>query len=122
VTKASRVVLDWDGTVTERDTQVMVLDRFGDPELLRRAEEGLTRGELTLKECMELDYTGLRVPLDEANAWLLGHARVRPGFRGFAARHRPLILSSGFVEMIAPAARPRRRRGGGVGELDRGAP
>jgi 2-hydroxy-3-keto-5-methylthiopentenyl-1-phosphate phosphatase len=28
-----RLVLDWDGTVTERDTLDLVLERFGDAEI-----------------------------------------------------------------------------------------
>ena len=34
--------------------------------------------------------------------WLLEHARIRPGFRELAERHRPLVVSSGFHELIEP--------------------
>ena len=100
-----RLVVDFDGTVTETDTQWMVLEEFGDVELFRRAEEALDRGELTLRECMELEYLGMRAPLERVNEWLVEHARIRPGFRELAARHRPLILSSGFAECIQPLLR-----------------
>ena len=30
-----RLVLDWDGTVTVRDSLVQVIEQFGDPALLR---------------------------------------------------------------------------------------
>ncbi|HXY85183.1 MAG TPA: HAD-IB family phosphatase [Gaiellaceae bacterium] len=100
-----RLVVDFDGTVTETDTQWMVLEEFGDVELFRRAEEALDRGELTLRECMELEYLGMRAPLEQVNEWLVEHARIRPGFRELAARHRPLILSSGFAECIQPLLR-----------------
>jgi 2-hydroxy-3-keto-5-methylthiopentenyl-1-phosphate phosphatase len=97
-----RLVLDWDGTVTETDTQLMVLERFGDPALFREAEEGLVAGRLTLRKCMDLEYQGVHASLDEVNSYLLEQARIRPGFRELAAAHRPLILSSGFVENIQP--------------------
>jgi len=100
-----KVVVDWDGTLTEEDTQLMVLREFGDPELFRQAEDGLESGELTLRECMELEYSGMHASMEEVNEWLLEHARVRPGFREFAERRKPLILSSGFVECIEPLLR-----------------
>jgi 2-hydroxy-3-keto-5-methylthiopentenyl-1-phosphate phosphatase len=98
----SRLVLDWDGTVTERDSQLMALERFGDRELFERAERGLDRGELTLKEVMELEYRGMSASLEEVNDWLVENVRIRPGFAAIAERYRPLILSSGFVENIEP--------------------
>jgi 2-hydroxy-3-keto-5-methylthiopentenyl-1-phosphate phosphatase len=97
-----RVILDWDGTVTERDTQLMALEHFGDPALLAEAEEGLIAGRLTLHECIELEFSGLRAPLDEVVGWLLAHARIRPGFHELAQRHRPLILSTSFEQVIRP--------------------
>ena len=33
-----RLVLDWDGTVTERDTLHMTIERFGDLEVFREME------------------------------------------------------------------------------------
>ena len=63
-----RVVLDFDGTVTEEDTQLMVLREFGDPEVFRQAEDGLERGELTLKECMELQYSGMHASMEEVSS------------------------------------------------------
>ena len=34
--------------------------------------------------------------------WLVEHVRVRPGFRELVAEHDPLIVSSGFSELIEP--------------------
>src|SRR5256885_8944514 len=97
-----QLVLDWDGTVTERAPQMMVLERFGAPAPLARAEEGLERGELTLHECIELEFSGLREPLEIVVPWLVEHARVRPGFHELAESHRPLILSTSFEQLIRP--------------------
>jgi 2-hydroxy-3-keto-5-methylthiopentenyl-1-phosphate phosphatase len=44
----------------------------------------------------------ITVPLEEAVAFLLEHAEVRPGFSELARRFRPLVLSSSFHETIEP--------------------
>jgi 2-hydroxy-3-keto-5-methylthiopentenyl-1-phosphate phosphatase len=97
-----RLVLDWDGTVTERDTLELVLLRFGDIEVFERVEEELERGTMTLDEVIAAEFATVRAPLDEVLPWLLEHARVRPGFAELARRHRPLVVSSGFHELIEP--------------------
>ena len=95
------VVLDWDGTVTERDSLWMVLEEFGDQEVFERAERGLG-SSLTLRDVIDLEFSTVRAPVDEVVAWLLEHVRVRRGFRDFARAFEPLILSSSFVETIEP--------------------
>jgi len=96
-----QVVLDWDGTVTEVDTLHLVLERFGDPGEFERAEAQLGRS-LTLHEVIAVEFRSVRAPLEEVVAWLLDAVRVRPGFRELAHAHRPVILSSGFRELIDP--------------------
>lgn len=96
-----RLVLDWDGTVTEEDTLNLLVLEFGDPDAFRRAEEALGRS-LTLHEVIALEFETVRAPLAEVVEWLLARARVRPGFRELARAHRPLIVSSGFHELIEP--------------------
>jgi 2-hydroxy-3-keto-5-methylthiopentenyl-1-phosphate phosphatase len=96
-----RLVLDWDGTVTEVDTLHLVMERFGDPGLFRRSEGALGRS-LTLQEVISIEFATVTAPLDEVVAWLLGVARVRPGFREVVERYRPIVVSSGFHELIEP--------------------
>ena len=79
----------------------MLLEEFGDQELFERAENALGK-TMTLREVIELEFTGVHAPFDEVLAWLLEHVRVRRGFREFAEAHDPLILSSSFVETIEP--------------------
>lgn len=98
----ARLVLDWDGTVTVRDTLWMVLERFGDREVFERLEEELVRGEISYRDLMEAEMETVRAPLAEVNAFLAEHAEVRPGFHELAERWRPVILSSGFRELIQP--------------------
>ena len=99
---SARVVLDWDGTVTERDTLWMVLEHFGDREIFDRVERALTAGALSYREVMETEMATVTAPLAEVNAWLAEHARIRPGLAELLEGHETTILSSGFVETIEP--------------------
>ena len=95
------LVLDWDGTVTVRDTLWMLLERFGDREVFDRMERGLgTR--YSHQEVMEREFATVRATLGEVVDYLTAHAQVRAGFAELAERHRPLLLSSGFHETIEP--------------------
>ena len=96
-----RLVLDWDGTVTERDSLDLVLREFGDPEIYQRVEDELGR-RLSLHEVIALEFETVSAPLPEVAAWLVENVRLRPGFRELAARRRPLVVSAGFHELIEP--------------------
>jgi 2-hydroxy-3-keto-5-methylthiopentenyl-1-phosphate phosphatase len=97
----ARLVVDWDGTVTEVDGLHMVLERFGDVGLYEAAERRLGR-DLTLHEVIALEFSSVRAPLAEVVDWLLRSVRVRAGFAELADRHSPLVVSSGFHELIDP--------------------
>ncbi len=97
-----RLVLDWDGTVTERDSLWMVLDAFGDPEVFASVEGALAEGRLSFRDVMELEFATVTAPLDEVVAFLGRDATIRPGFAELARDQAPLILSSGFHELIEP--------------------
>ena len=60
-----RLVLDWDGTVTERDTLDLVLQEFGDPEIYEHVESEL---EASVRRALERDPERL----------LLTHGGPRP--------------------------------------------
>jgi 2-hydroxy-3-keto-5-methylthiopentenyl-1-phosphate phosphatase len=96
-----KVVLDWDGTVTETDGLHQVLLEFGDERIYDAAEDQLGR-ELTLHEVIALEFASVRAPLDEVAEWVRANVGVRDGFAAFAHEHRPLIVSSGFHELIRP--------------------
>ncbi len=101
MTDALPLVLDWDGTVTEVDSLHMVLERFGDPDVYRAAEESLHRG-LTLREVISLELETITASLEEVVAWLLGNVQVRRGLSELAEHNDPLIVSAGFHELIEP--------------------
>jgi 2-hydroxy-3-keto-5-methylthiopentenyl-1-phosphate phosphatase len=95
------VVVDWDGTVTETDGLHLVLLEFGDQRAYEEHEARLGR-ELTLHQVIAAEFRTVQAPLDDVVAWVSENVRLRPGFAAFARRHRPLVVSSGFHELIEP--------------------
>ena len=95
------MVLDWDGTATERDTLHMAITRFGDRELFDVLEEEVGQ-RMTLDDVIAAEMATIRAPLGEVVAWLVEHVRVRPGFHELVQAHDPLIVSAGFHELIEP--------------------
>ena len=96
-----RLVLDWDGTVTETDGLHLVLLEFGDDAIFDAAEGRLGR-DLTLHEVIALEFSSVRAPLERVVDWVRENVRIRPGFAELAAACDPLIVSSGFHELIRP--------------------
>jgi 2-hydroxy-3-keto-5-methylthiopentenyl-1-phosphate phosphatase len=100
------IVVDFDGTITERDTQDDLLERYA-PEAYAEAERGLSEGRLTLRECMEMEFAPVRGDHDAIVAETVAAARVRPGFAEFveameAAGNRLVVVSGGFESVIRP--------------------
>jgi 2-hydroxy-3-keto-5-methylthiopentenyl-1-phosphate phosphatase len=87
--------------VTEVDSLHMVLLEFGDVGVYGRAEEDLGR-TMTLHEVIGIEFSTVRAPLEDVVAWLLENVRVRSGFQELVKRYRPLVVSSGFHELIEP--------------------
>ena len=98
---APPLVVDWDGTVTEIDGLHLVLLEFGDVGIYDATEERLGR-ELTLHEVIAVEFESIRAPLEDVVEWVRENVRLRAGFLEFARTRRPLIVSSGFHELIEP--------------------
>ena len=98
----SRLILDWDGTVTERDSLLMVLEQFGDWEECQRLGDELFAGKITLREEIDRQFATVTAPLDEVVAWAVENVRVRPGLPELVERFHPVVVSSGFHELIDP--------------------
>ncbi len=96
-----RLVLDWDGTCTEVDGLHMLLEEFGDREVYEHMEGVLGAG-LTLHEVIAAEIATIKLPLDFAVGWVRDHVTMRAGFAALAAGTSPVILSSGFHELIEP--------------------
>jgi 2-hydroxy-3-keto-5-methylthiopentenyl-1-phosphate phosphatase len=95
-----RLVVDWDGTVTVRDSLVQVIHEFGDPALLAELTPRVGV-DLTLHEEIALEFEAIATPLDEVVAWVREHVEVREGLHELAALE-PLVISAGFHELIEP--------------------
>ena len=79
----------------------MIIEEFGDREIYAATEHALERG-MSLHEVIAIEMATLTLPLEDAIAWVREHVTVRPGFSAFAQEHEPVILSSGFSELIGP--------------------
>jgi len=98
-----RLFVDWDGTVTVRDSLVQVIHEFGDPALLAELEPRVGV-DLTLHEEIALEFRAVTAPLTAVVGWVLEHVEVRPGLRELA-EVRPVVVSAGFQELIEPVLR-----------------
>ena len=97
-----KLVLDWDGTVTERDSLIAVLEQFGDWDECQRLGDQLFAGEITLHQEIERQFATVTAPLEEVVAWVVEHVVVRPGLPELVERFHPLVVSSGLHELIEP--------------------
>lgn len=96
-----RIVVDWDGTATEIDGLYEVVRSFGDERIYEETEQHLVR-DLTLNEVIAIEVGTVTAPLEEVVHWVRENIRIRDGFPSFAREHRPLVVSSGFHELIHP--------------------
>ena len=96
-----KLVLDWDGTCTEVDSLHMILERFGD-RVVYEQMEGVLGDGLTLHEVIAAEIGTVTLPLEQGIPWVREHVTVRDGFHELAELHRPVIVSSGFRELIEP--------------------
>jgi 2-hydroxy-3-keto-5-methylthiopentenyl-1-phosphate phosphatase len=96
-----RLVVDWDGTATEVDGLYEVIRTFGDERIYEETEGRLGR-ELTLNEVIAIEVGTVTAPLSGVVEWVRENVRVRAGFPELARAHDPLVVSSGFHELIEP--------------------
>jgi len=96
-----QLVVDWDGTCTEVDGLHMLLEEFGDLEIFEHMQGELGNG-LTLHEVIAVEMGTIKLPLDFAVGWMREHVTMRPGFKELAESRSPIVLSSGFHELIEP--------------------
>ncbi len=104
---ARTIVLDFDGTITERDVLDLISRHFGDPQVWDEVGRELAARRIGIDEAIKREVEPVRAPLEEVVAAALDNARVRPGFRELVrfCRERgwPLVVvSSGFHELIDP--------------------
>lgn len=98
-----RILLDFDGTISETDTTDLLLERFADPAW-QDIEEEWEAGRIGSRECMVRQIDLVRATPIEMDAFI-GTMRIDPGFRGFAQRFRQLghhlsVVSDGLDRTI----------------------
>jgi 2-hydroxy-3-keto-5-methylthiopentenyl-1-phosphate phosphatase len=93
-----RLVLDWDGTVTVRDSLVDAVRTFGDAGVYDRSFG-------SYGEALAAEVGTIRASPDDVSAWAEEHVRVRPGFAELVRRFDPIIVSSGLPYLIQPVLR-----------------
>jgi len=90
-----RLVLDWDGTVTVRDSLVEAVRTFGDAAVYMRRFD-------SYGEALATEVGTIRAPVADVSAWAAEHVQVRPGFAALVERYEPVIVSSGLPQLIRP--------------------
>ncbi len=94
-----QLVLDWDGTITVRDSLVAAVHALGDPSVYGG---GIQNGFESYGEALAAEVATLRVSEEEAAAWAVENVEVSPGFHELVERYQPIIVSSGLPQLILP--------------------
>ena len=94
-----RVVVDWDGTVTVRDSLVAAVHALGDGSIY---DVSLQETFPSYGAALAAEVGTLRVTAEELERWAVDNVEIRAGFHEFADRYRPMIVSSGLPHIIRP--------------------
>jgi len=90
-----RLVLDWDGTVTVRDSLVAAITELGDPSVYDREFE-------SYGEALAAEVATIRSTPEQLAAWAVATVEIRPGFHELVERYAPIVVSSGLPHLILP--------------------
>ena len=95
------IAVDFDGTITLRDTLHVIVDAHGRPGLWDQIEPALRSGEITVEEAMQTQFTTVTAAHDDVVALVREQAGTRPGFADLVAfaeagGHRLVVMSAGF--------------------------
>jgi 2,3-diketo-5-methylthio-1-phosphopentane phosphatase len=83
------VVVDFDGTVTERAVSRMLLERFA-PDTWRDLDVEYGKGNLTARDCITRQFEMLEATDEEIREFVRDHAQLRTGFLEFVSHLRGL--------------------------------
>jgi 2-hydroxy-3-keto-5-methylthiopentenyl-1-phosphate phosphatase len=105
-TRAVLILCDFDGTVTERDTNSFLAEQFA-PSAYREVEHKLASRELTLREVLGAELGAMTAGQEAIVAAAVSAIPFRAGFRQFvdhvrARGDRLIVLSAGFRQLIEP--------------------
>jgi 2-hydroxy-3-keto-5-methylthiopentenyl-1-phosphate phosphatase len=94
-----QLVLDWDGTVTVRDSLVAAIHALGDPSIY---DGGIQQRFSSYGEALAAEVATLRVSGEELAQWAVDNVEISPGFHELVERYDPIIVSSGLPQIILP--------------------
>jgi 2,3-diketo-5-methylthio-1-phosphopentane phosphatase len=94
------VLVDFDGTVSEKDASYAVLERFSHEDW-RTIENEAMQGRITIPDALKVQAGMVKATALEAHQYLIENIRIREGFREFALWCRQMnipleICSDGF--------------------------
>jgi len=91
--------VDWDGTVSVRDSLVAAIHDLGDPTVY----EGSFQEKFgSYGDALAAEINTLRVTAEDAAAWAVENVEIRAGFHELVERYEPVIVSSGLPQLIRP--------------------
>ncbi len=99
------VFVDFDGTITDRDTFDVLVRHFAGDAAWHATERGLHDGSVALRDVLQLQASHVRAGFSEVAALLERFVRVDETFAAFVARCRTLgmavtVVSSGVEPLI----------------------
>jgi 2-hydroxy-3-keto-5-methylthiopentenyl-1-phosphate phosphatase len=105
ITSDHVIYVDYDGTITDRDTFYALARDQAQVDQWRQLEEGLQAGTMQLRELLNAQARAMRISLDEADALLAQRVNFDSTFGAFvgACEQRGValtIISSGVAPLI----------------------
>lgn len=96
---------DFDGTITQSDSNDYLTDNFGFGYALRRqANQDVLEGKCTFRESLQLMMDSIKMPYDQCIKTLLGNIKLDPFFLDFyeycSKENIPIVILSGGMEPI----------------------
>jgi 2-hydroxy-3-keto-5-methylthiopentenyl-1-phosphate phosphatase len=98
------IVTDFDGTITDKDSNAVLVEQFGD-EYNLWLEEQYILGTMGTREAADKHFGNLKMNEEEYKDFILAEIGIDPGFREFYTKAKqagiPLVvISGGYVNAI----------------------
>lgn len=98
------IVTDFDGTITDKDSNALLVEQFGD-DFNQWLEEQYILGVMGTREAMDKHFGNLKLSEEQYRDFILADIGIDPGFREFYTKVKqagiPLVvISGGYVNAI----------------------
>ncbi len=99
------IAVDFDGTITQRDTLHLIVERFGDRSVWDSVTPDVIAGRMSVEEAMQLEFATVRATPGQIHDLVRDAAGIREGFVDFVmwargAGHQVHVFSNGFRSVI----------------------